>query len=74
MGATRPGYDLESSRRNIAESKIDFRVRYIEVPALAISSSYLRSRVSQGRSVRYLTPDSVVGYINKRLLYREEEA
>jgi nicotinate-nucleotide adenylyltransferase len=70
VGATRPGYDLESAQRGIEESGLDFDVRYLEIPALSISSSYLRERVSQGKSVRYLTPDAVVGYIEKRGLYR----
>ena len=54
VGATRPGYDL---------------VTYLEIPALAISSSYLRARIMAGQSIRYLTPDAVSGYIYKRMLY-----
>ena len=42
---------------------------YLEVPALAISSSYLRERVQAGQSLRYLTPDPVTGYIHKHHLY-----
>lgn len=69
VGATRPGYDLDRARRNLAKSNIDFDVEYLEVPALAISSSYLRDRVQRGQSLRYLTPDSVIGYISKHGLY-----
>lgn len=69
VGATRPGYDLESARATISKSGIDFKVTYLEVPALAISSSNLRERVSKGESLRYLTPDSVVGYVAKHALY-----
>ena len=69
VGATRPGYDLERARKVLSGSGLDFDVRYLEVPALAISSSYLRDRVRQGQSLRYLTPDSVIGYINKHHLY-----
>ena len=69
VGATRPGYDLEAARSRITASGIDFQVHYLEVPALAISSSDLRSRVAQGQSLRYLTPDPVVGLIEKRGLY-----
>ena len=70
VGATRPGYDLSAAKSAIAKSKIDFDVTYLEVPALAISSSYLRERVSQGQSLRYLTPDAVKGYIFKSGLYK----
>lgn len=69
VGATRPGYDLDHARRAIAESPYQFDVTYLEVPALAISSSYLRERVRAGQSLRYLTPDPVTGYIHKHGLY-----
>lgn len=69
VGATRPGYDLESARRTIAESPYPFEVIYLEIPALAISSSDLRGRVAAGQSLRYLTPDQVSGYIHKHGLY-----
>ena len=74
VGATRPGYDLERARASIAASGIDFKVSYLEVPALAISSSDLRARVSHGQSIRYLTSDSVIGYIEKRGLYASAPA
>ncbi len=69
VGATRPGYDLEHARSAIAASSHHFDVTYLEVPALAISSSYLRERVVAGQSLRYLTPDQVTGYIHKHHLY-----
>jgi len=69
VGATRPGYDLAKARYAIAESGLDFDVTYLEVPALAISSSYLRERVAAKQSLRYLTPDQVTGYIHKHRLY-----
>lgn len=69
VGATRPGYDLAAARTRILDSGIDFQVHYLEVPALAISSSDLRGRVARGQSLRYLTPDSVCGLIEKRGLY-----
>lgn len=69
VGATRPGYDLDHARQAIDGSPYDFNVTYLEVPALAISSSYLRERVGAGQSLRYLTPDEVGGYIHKHQLY-----
>lgn len=72
VGATRPGYNLDNAVDAIFNSKINFDVTYVEVPALAISSSYLRKRVYEGHSLRYLTPDSVIGYIDKRGLYKDE--
>lgn len=69
VGATRPGYDLAHAKKAIADSGTEFDVTYLEVPALAISSSYLRERVGAGQSLRYLTPDQVTGYIHKHHLY-----
>ncbi|MGN0075346.1 MAG: nicotinate-nucleotide adenylyltransferase [Parafannyhessea sp.] len=69
VGATRPGYDLGRAKSAIARSGLSFDVTYLEVPALAISSSYLRERVRRGQSLRYLTPDAVTGYIHKHKLY-----
>ncbi len=69
VGATRPGYDLAWAKAAIDGSGIPFDVRYLEVPALAISSSYLRERTASGQSIRYLTRDSVIGYIAKHGLY-----
>lgn len=69
VGATRPGYDLVHAQTAINDSGFDFDVTYLEVPALAISSSYLRERVTAGQSLRYLTPDTVTGYIHKHRLY-----
>ena len=69
VGATRPGYDLAAAEAAFNGSSYDFDVTYLEVPALAISSSYLRERVGRGQSLRYLTPDPVTGYIHKHQLY-----
>ncbi len=69
VGATRPGYDLERAREAFAQAPYRFDVTYLEIPALAISSSYLRERVGAGQSLRYLTPDPVTGYIHKHELY-----
>ena len=69
VAATRPGYDLDRAWDTISTSGLDFDVTYLEVPALAISSSYLRDRVGVGQSLRYLTPDPVTGYLHKHGLY-----
>jgi nicotinate-nucleotide adenylyltransferase len=70
VGATRPGFTLDLTpeveefyHRNAAA------FRFIEVPALAISSTDLRRRVREGRSLRYLTSEEVVFYIKKNRLY-----
>jgi nicotinate-nucleotide adenylyltransferase len=47
-------------------------VSQLEVPALAISSTDCRERVSNGHPVWYLVPDGVVQYIAKHHLYRSK--
>lgn len=59
------------ARARIKESGLPFDVRYIQIPALAISSTNIRKRVARGMSVRYLTSESVLGYIRKRRLYAD---
>ncbi len=71
IGVTRPGYDLDAARRAHNDAATRFQIEYVEVPALAISSTDIRARVRDRRPIRYLTPDPVVAYITKRGLYRE---
>jgi nicotinate-nucleotide adenylyltransferase len=41
-----------------------------DMPALEISSTDIRHRCAEGKSVRYLVPDVVTNYINTNSLYR----
>jgi nicotinate-nucleotide adenylyltransferase len=46
------------------------RITVIQTPGVAISSTELRQRVAEGRSIRYLVPERVVAYIQEHGLYR----
>ncbi|MBF0414967.1 MAG: nicotinate (nicotinamide) nucleotide adenylyltransferase [Magnetococcales bacterium] len=48
------------------------RMGFVRLPItqLDISSSDIRARVQEGKSIRFLTPDSVIGYIHDHGLYR----
>jgi nicotinate-nucleotide adenylyltransferase len=59
--AKRPGYGRRLKGRDY---------RKIHVAQVDISSSSLRRLVRMGRSIRYLTPDAVVTYIERHRLYR----
>jgi nicotinate-nucleotide adenylyltransferase len=63
IGVTRPGYELSDAHLP-GDS-----VTLVDVPAMAISSSDVRTRVAAGQPVWYLVPDGVVQYINKHHLY-----
>ena len=69
IAATRPGFDLEHLKTTMP-SALANRVRFLPIPGLEISSTDIRRRVNEGRSIRYLTPDAVVGYIQNKGLYR----
>lgn len=71
IAATRPGYDLEAARAAHESAATRFHIEYVEVPALAISSTDIRNRVREGRPIRYLTSEPVCSYIRKNSLYRE---
>lgn len=71
IAATRPGYDLDAARRAHEDAETRFRIEYVSVPALAISSTDIRERVRERRPIRYLTPEPVIAYIEKCGLYRE---
>ncbi|GAB3616955.1 nicotinate-nucleotide adenylyltransferase [Okibacterium endophyticum] len=64
VAVSRPGHALNVS--GLPEGDVSL----LEVPALAISSTDCRSRVSRGDPVWYLVPDGVVQYITKHHLYR----
>ncbi len=71
LGATRPGVDKSSLRKKVDELKqdYDFDIRLYEVTELDISSSDIRDRVNEGRTIRYLLPETVSQYIVDKELY-----
>lgn len=48
------------------------RTQFVEVPNIDISSSQIRDRVRQGRSVRFMVPERVNDYITERKLFIEK--
>lgn len=69
--ASRPG-DVEKVRQSIryfgplGRQKIHF----LRTPELEISSTILRGLIRADRSVRYLIPDAVISYLQKKQLYK----
>jgi nicotinate-nucleotide adenylyltransferase len=76
--ARRPGAESAAdvqavlSRRLGPELAGRIEAASVATPLLDISSTEIRRRVAAGRSIRYLTPDSVLSYILDRGLYRPE--
>ena len=66
VAATRPGYPIER-----LDNRFSKFIEIVEVPALSISSTDIRKRVKEGRSIKYLLPEAVEDYIFKNGLYRD---
>ena len=74
IAVTRPGYNTQTLREHVAsiKQKYETRLHFLEVPALAISSSDIRKRVGAGKPATYLLPAEVERYILKTGLYQHE--
>ena len=66
--ARRVGSDAERGRAVV--EGLGGRFESVEMPTLEVSSTEVRRRVAEGRSVRYLVPDAVRELIEERGLYR----
>jgi nicotinate-nucleotide adenylyltransferase len=76
IAVTRPGYSLNRLRETIGAvcPQVLFNIHILEIPAVAISSTLIRQRVAEGKTIKYLTPESVTEYIIKNRLYRPADA
>lgn len=72
VAASRPGFRAEKMKEKIKEleKKYNESIYTVVVPALQISSTDIRNRIRDDRSIKYLLPESVEHYINKNRLYR----
>ncbi len=72
IGATRAGVDSLMLKRKVNDiiKKYDANIYLTQMPDLAISSTDIRNRVKNGRSIKYLLPDRVAYFIADKMLYR----
>lgn len=59
VGVNRPHYQAETP----------FPIQHLEVPNVDVSSSLIRNRVAEGKTIRYLLPDTVIDYLKENRLY-----
>ena len=66
--------DLIIAHRHDREIKqFTYPHRYVDNVLMPLSSSEIRENVEMGKSIRFLTPDPVVDYINEEKLYRRQQ-
>ncbi len=73
IGATRPGYEKEvlEEKTRVLQTKYGAQIELSVVPALAISSTDIRDRVYEEKSIKYLLPEVVEDYIHQNFLYKQ---
>lgn len=72
VAVTRPGYDAVALDRMVATMAGSGGVVHrLAIPEVSISSSEIRKRVKERRSIRYLVPDAVGEYIWRTGLYQD---
>lgn len=73
IAAARNGASLDAMEQKCREltDRFHAEILLLQFPALEISSTDIRKRVSNGHSIRYLVPEKVREYIIKNRLYRE---
>ena len=74
IGAARPGFDASDFLLQVQQEHPEniARIHYLEVPALAISSTDIRARVRRDQPIRYLLPEAVRHFILQHGLYTTE--
>lgn len=69
--ALRPGYKEKDFMEQIKYLSINYlaKIHTRNVPLIEISSTLLRQKIKEGKSIRYLVPQAVEDYIIKNRLY-----
>ncbi len=66
---SRPGYQVDLDELDALLPGVASRVRMLDAPELAISSTDIQRRVREGLSIKYQVPEPVEGYIHRHKLY-----
>jgi nicotinate-nucleotide adenylyltransferase len=62
----RPGVD-----RTDVENAVRREIAWLDMPPIELSGTMLRRHVAEGRSIRFLVPDPVLGYVTEHNLYQK---
>lgn len=71
IASTRPGFDTSQVKEQIIhlQDKHGGEIYFLEVPGIAVSSTQIRKWSEIGRPIKYLVPETVEHYIEKKRLY-----
>ena len=71
MAAARNGAKMDEldQKRNELMQRFGGEIRLFDFPAIDVSSTMVRKRVAEGKSIRYLVTDQVCDYIKANGLY-----
>lgn len=72
---SRPNYNINRHSELVSESKTMKQVqgdnwKFVEAPRIDISSSYIRERIKQNKSIKYLVTNEVENYIIENKIYQ----
>ncbi len=75
IAVMRPGFSDDDFNSRLAELKENYNanINCMEIPLLDISSTYIRERVKEGKSIKYLVDHKVLEYIVENNLYKKED-
>lgn len=75
LAAVRDNVGMEAFRERIEylKEKYGADIRILDLPDLEMSSSDIRKRISEGRSIRFMVPEKVLSYIQEHDLYKREQ-
>ena len=62
-------FELASNGRSGRHRRADSTIRLVEITALDVSSSDIRERLREGRSLRYLLPESIREAVERSGIY-----
>ncbi|MGO1527547.1 MAG: nicotinate-nucleotide adenylyltransferase [Senegalia sp. (in: firmicutes)] len=72
IAATRPGYNLDEVNFQIdkLEKKYNKKISFLTIAPMDVSSSQIRKRIKENKTIKYMTSDSVINYIVEKEFYR----
>lgn len=72
---TRPGHKNAMLDQKIAmlNEKYNSDIKKAEIPGIAVSSTDIRNRAAEGKTIKYLVPEPVERYIMENRLYKPDK-